>query len=279
MGSLIMMIFIFVLFITFAPNFHVNKSINMSLSKNKIRYIQSLKDKKHRSTHNTFVAEGEKLVFDLLQSCKCQLITGQSHIVDRINKESVEEIITATSDELKRASHLKTAPPVIGIFYKKTISEEDIDFSKGLHIILDGVQDPGNLGTIVRIADWFGIENIVCSTQTADIYNPKTVQSTMGAIARINTIYTDLEMFLKRNNKLPVYGTYLEGENIYNEKLPDGAFIVMGSEGKGISDGLTNMISNKLLIPSFPTNQPTSESLNVAVATAIICSEFRRGRH
>lgn len=249
----------------------------MSLSKNKIKYLQSLKEKKHRNQYGTFVAEGEKLVFDLLKTTKCQLIAGTQDIIDKIEKPQIAiEIIVASNEELKKATHLKTAPPVIGVFYKPDISEQDIDFTKGLHLILDDIQDPGNLGTIVRIADWFGIENIVCSLDTVDVFNPKTVQATMGAISRIKTLYTDLESFLERNNKLPVYGTFLEGNNIYNDNLKTDAFIIMGNEGKGISAIIEKKISNKLFIPNYPIGKATSESLNVAVATAIICSEFRR---
>ena len=249
----------------------------MSLSKNRIKYIQSLKDKKHRNQHGTFVAEGEKLVFDLLATTKCQLIAGITEITNNItNPALAEEIIIASVEELKKASHLKTAPPVIGVFYNPKVKEEVIDFTSGLHLILDGIQDPGNLGTIVRIADWFGIKNVICSPDTADIFNPKTVQATMGAISRVSAIYTNLNTFLGKNTKLPVYGTFLEGNNIYNENLLKDAFIVMGSEGKGISDIIEKHISNKLFIPNYPVNQETSESLNVAVATAIICSEFRR---
>lgn len=251
----------------------------MALSKNKIKYIQSLKDKKHRNISNTFVAEGEKIVLDLLQSCKCQLIAGLPDIISKIDNDKIDsdvEVIIASSDELKKATHLKTAPPVIGVFYKPELNENQIDFSEGLHLVLDGVQDPGNMGTIVRIADWFGIKNIICSTDTVDIYNPKTVQSTMGAISRINVIYTNLQEFLQQHSQVPVYGTFLEGENIYSQKLSKNAFIIMGSEGKGISENLSSMVTNKLFIPNYPANTETSESLNVSVATAIICSEFRR---
>ncbi len=248
----------------------------MSLSKNKIKYIQSLKDKKHREINNTFVAEGEKIVLDLLQSCKCQLVAGLPNIINNINPKLAEETIIANTDELKRATNLKTPPPVIAVFYKSPISKSEIDFSSGLHLILDGIQDPGNLGTIVRIADWFGISSIICSLETVDIYNPKTIQSTMGAIARVNVVYTNLDTFLLQNSKIPVYGTFLEGKNIYSEILSNNGFIVMGSEGKGISEELSKRITNKLFIPNYPANKETSESLNVSVATGIICSEFRR---
>lgn len=248
----------------------------MSLSKNKIKYIQSLKDKKHRNANGTFVAEGEKLVFDLLQSCKCQLVAGLTEIVEKIDHCQADEIIIASHEELKKATHLKTASPVIGVFYMPRANEDNIDFKQGLHLILDGVQDPGNMGTIARIADWFGIESIICSQDTVDIYNPKTVQATMGAIARTNVVYTDLISFLDKHSDALVYGTFLEGKNIYTENLKSNAFIIMGSEGKGVSAELEKRINNKLFIPNYPADQETSESLNVAVATAIVCSEFRR---
>jgi TrmH family RNA methyltransferase len=149
---------------------------------------------------------------------------------------------------------------------------------KQLILALDSVQDPGNMGTIIRIADWFGIKNIVCSTTTVDVYNSKTVQSTMGALARVAVHYVDLVEFLKqcRNCDYPIYGTFLDGESIYTKKLSSHGVIVMGNEGKGVSKEVASEIGEKLLIPSYPVDVVTSESLNVAVATAIVCSEFRR---
>ena len=177
---------------------------------------------------------------------------------------------------MKKASQLKTAPQIIGVFYQPKYDIEEIDLNEKLHLVLDGIQDPGNMGTIVRLADWFGIEHIFCSSDTADIYNSKTVQATMGAIARVKVHYVDLADFFKNNNNLPVFGTFLEGENIYQADLPKNGFIVMGNEGKGISFNVQKLITNKLFIPNYPADMSTSESLNVAVATAIVCSEFRR---
>ena len=147
-----------------------------------------------------------------------------------------------------------------------------------LSLVLDGVQDPGNVGTIVRIADWYGIQNIFCSYDCADMFNPKTVQATMGSIARVKVIYTDIIAFIDKCNNLPVYGTFLRGKNIYKESLSNNGLIVMGSEGKGISSEVEKLVTDRLFIPNFPTDSKSSESLNVAVATAITCSEFRR-RH
>jgi len=176
----------------------------------------------------------------------------------------------------EKASHLKTPPQLIGIFYQPKNALEEIEFVGKLHLVLDGIQDPGNMGTIVRLSDWFGIQHVFCSPDTADIFNPKTVQATMGAIARVNVHYVDLKDLLTRNNSLPVFGTLLEGENIYKAELPKNGFIVMGNEGKGISPDIQKLITHKLFIPNYPTNSQTSESLNVAVAAAIVCSEFRR---
>lgn len=248
----------------------------MPLTKNKIKYIQSLKEKKFRVEHGTFVAEGRKLVFDLLGKCPCQTLVGLPEVLQKISDTDAQEIIEATTDELRKATFLKTAPQIMGVFYQPKHDIKNIDLNNRLHLVLDGIQDPGNMGTIVRLADWFGIEHIFCSPDTADIYNPKTVQATMGAIVRVKVHYTHLPDFLKRNNHLPVFGTFLEGDNIYKTNLPQSGFIVMGNEGKGISAELQQFVTRKIFIPSYPVDAETSESLNVAVATAIVCSEFRR---
>ncbi len=249
----------------------------MSLSKNKIKYIQSLKDKKNRMEYGTFVAEGLKTVSDLLCSCHCQLIAGLPEAIKQINlPENVEEIVLATEDELKKATFFKTPPPIIGVFYQPTANIVDLDLKTNLVLALDGIQDPGNLGTIVRLADWFGIEHIFCSDDSADIYQPKAVQSTMGAIARVKVCYVNLFDFLSEKTGIPIYGTFLEGKNIYQTPLAGHGVVVMGNEGNGIRPDIQSLISEKLYIPNYPPHRPTSESLNVAVATAIVCSEFRR---
>jgi TrmH family RNA methyltransferase len=145
-----------------------------------------------------------------------------------------------------------------------------------LSIALDDVQDPGNLGTIIRIADWFGIKDVICSLHCADAYGPKTVQATMGALARVRVHYVDLASFLSDCKELPIYGTCMDGENIYNKQLSPHGIIVMGNEGNGISDSVRSLVSEKLLLPNYPFGETTSESLNVGVATALVCGEFRR---
>lgn len=248
----------------------------MALSKNKIKYIKSLGNKKHRTEYNTFVAEGTKLVFDLMQTCRCQLIAATPTLLSAHPDIEAEEIIMVQEDELKKATFLKTAPQVIAVFHQPPATSSDHNFGQHLNLVLDGVQDPGNMGAIVRIADWFGFEHIICSPDTVDIFNPKTVQATMGAIARVKVIYTELVDFLQQHSHLPIYGTFLEGEDIYSSSLSRNGFIVMGSEGQGIGEKTKKMINKKLFIPNFPEGRTTSESLNVAAATAITCAEFRR---
>ncbi|MFA6863212.1 MAG: RNA methyltransferase [Dysgonamonadaceae bacterium] len=248
----------------------------MSLSKNKISYIQSLKQKKYRSQHNTFVAEGSKLIFDLIRNTPCQLLVISDELKDSVTEVDAEEIIIASNAELKKASHLSTPPDAIAVFYQKNHDLTKIDYAQKLNLILDEIQDPGNLGTIIRIADWFGIENIFCSLDTVDVYNTKTVQATMGALSRVNVHYANIVDILNLHSHSPIFGTFLDGNDIYKESLSKEGFIVMGNEGKGISPAVEKLISNRLYIPNFSTNSTTSESLNVAVATAVVCSEFRR---
>jgi len=248
----------------------------MALSNSKIKYIRSLNEKKHRNAKGTFLAEGKKLVSDLLSTCKCQLIVALPEYINEFQNLNVEELIEANSEEIKKASLLKTAPSVLGVFYKNDLNYNDFNLLTNIHLALDGIRDPGNMGTIIRIADWFGIEHIFCSHDTVDIYNPKTIQATMGAIARVNVHYTDLKELFSLNKDIPVYGTFLDGDIIYEADLSNSGFILMGNEGVGISKELEEYISNRLYIPNYPQGKSTSESLNVAIATAIVCSEFRR---
>lgn len=250
----------------------------MSLSRNKIKFIRSLKEKKFRNEHQLFVAEGNKLVTELLKTEKCYLLAALPEWIDSQPNINAEEIIVATEKEIAKATFLTSSPPVIAVFHCPEYVIEQLNFRNGISLVLDGVQDPGNVGTIVRIADWFGIEHVFCSSDTADIYNPKTVQATMGAISRVKVIYTDIPSFLHENLQLPIYGTFLDGHNIYEEELSDIGIIVMGSEGRGISPEVEKKVTKRLLIPNYPADRSTSESLNVAVATAVVCSEFRRGR-
>ena len=225
------------------------------ISKSQIKLITSLGIKKFRDREGMFVAEGEKLVRDL-----------EPYF------EKVLEI--SDNEDIRKVSQMTTPAGRIAVFRKREMAAEEGD---NLMLALDSVQDPGNMGTIIRTADWFGVRNILCSRETADVYGPKVVQSTMGAIARVNVIYCDLEETLREYGKRgwSVYGTFLEGRSIYESKLPTSkAIVVMGNEGNGISDKIKQLVTDKLLIPSFA--EETSESLNVGIATGIVLSEFRR---
>ena len=255
----------------------MNKLCTMNLSKNKIKYIHSLKDKKFRIEHNTFVAEGNKLVSELLLCMRCQLLLATPDYLKFIkDTTTIDEIIEVSDTDLTQASFLKNPQDVLAVFYQPQHKVDNSDIEKQLSLALDGIQDPGNFGTIVRLSDWYGIENIFCSKDTVDIYNPKTVQATMGALARVKIHYLDLAEFISENNHVPIYGTLLDGNCMYDEKLTPNGIIVMGNEGNGIRPNIQQLISHKLYIPNYPPTRETSESLNVAIATAIICSEFRR---
>ncbi len=249
------------------------------LSKNQIKLIVSLQKKKFRDKHQLFVAEGEKLVTDLLDAgMHAAFLIHTPEWRSAISNNNVDLEITDSPAQIKKISCLKTPPQVIAVFKipNTRISPETVKNS--LSLLLDDVQDPGNLGTIIRIADWFGISQIFCSPNTVDVYNPKVIQATMGAIARVNIIYTPLLPLIEeyQHSDFPVYGTFLDGENIYQSQLQNKGFIVMGNEGKGVSDAIARQVSHRLFIPNYPAGQATSESLNVAVAAAVVCSEFRR---
>jgi TrmH family RNA methyltransferase len=240
--------------------------------------------KKYRKAEGVFVAEGHKLVGDLLDVFECKYLAATSEWlsanaawVDRQRRSGVE-VDEVTDEELKRASFQETPQQVLAVF-KQLTYEVDVNevARRQLCLVLDDVQNPGNLGTIVRLADWFGIEHIFCSKGCADIYNPKTVQATMGGIARVQVHEADLPELLSRLDKdIPVYGTFLDGENMYGKELENRGLIVMGNEGKGVSKEVAAFVTERLYIPNYPEGRETSESLNVAIATAIVCAEFRR---
>ncbi len=249
------------------------------ISKNKIKYIRSLELKKNRNKEGKFVAEGHKVVDDLLMLQPASLIVATEEWLKDKRIDERTEVLIASEDELRKVSFLQHPQQVLAVFDQmenRNFASADVTPNR-LNLALDGVQDPGNLGTIIRIADWFGIESIYCSPDTADVYNPKVVQATMGSIARVKVMYGDLTaLFATLPDNVPVYGTLLDGEDIYNQQLDNKGFIVMGNEGKGISPELIKSVNRKLLIPNFPLGRPTADSLNVAIATAITCSEFRR---
>lgn len=250
------------------------------LSKAKIKLIQSLEQKKKRREEHLFVAEGPKVVGDLLPYFTCRLIVAESSWIAAHPEIRADEIVEATNDELRKASFLKNPQEVLALFELPTYPIAHDIAKAELCLALDDIQDPGNLGTIIRVADWFGIHHIFCSIGTADAYSPKTVQATMGAIARVKVHYVDLTEYLntirKEQTQVPIYGTFLEGSNIYKESLSSHGIIIMGNEGNGISRAIQETVTNKLFIPNYPEGSTTSESLNVAIATAITCAEFRR---
>ncbi len=254
------------------------------LGKNKIKHFRSLRLKKYRDKYGEYLAEGEKIIKDLMEykySGVKYIITTEQWLKENYKEKiyPAEAIIIASEYELGSISSFKTPGKVIAVLtipeYKvsKAVIENEIS------LVLDKIQDPGNLGNIIRIADWFGIKNVFCSADSADCFNPKVVQATMGAIMRINVHYVNLKILLQEYSSIPgfpVYGTFLKGESVYNKVLEKRGFIVMGNESRGISKSNIPYIKTRLSIPKFP-NQPGSvESLNVSAATAIVCSEFRR---
>ena len=249
------------------------------LSKSKIKYIRSLEQKKYRRQEGAFIAEGHKTVGDLLsQGFSPLLIVHTEEWQSPVTLPSDTEVILVSNEELKKASLLVHPQQVIAVFRTPKESNQSLNeyTTSDLILCLDGVQDPGNLGTIIRTADWFGIRHIVCSPLTVDAYSPKVVQATMGSISRVSIHYTDIPSFLRQlPTDIPVYGTFLDGENIYSHELSDRGVIVMGNEGNGVSPEVSALITRRLFIPPYPADSPTAESLNVSIATAIVCSMFR----
>lgn len=248
------------------------------ISKNKIKYIHSLELKKKRRDENAFVAEGPKLIDELIGNFECLYIAATEEWAEESQEKTKDiPVDIVTENELRKISFLDTPQKVLAVFRQHEYQFTPSVIEQNLCIAIDGVQNPGNLGTIVRLADWFGIEHIFCSRSSADVYNPKTVQATMGGIARVCVHYCDLpELIRSLPLGTPVYGTFLDGDNIYSEQLEQHGLIVMGNEGKGVSAEVADLVTNRLYIPNYPTDRLTSESLNVAIATAIICAEFRR---
>ena len=250
----------------------------MSVSKANIKLVRSLQQKKFRDERGLFVAEGRKCVEELAKAFEQVMLFVEGE--------------NATAQEIEQMSSLRTPQGVIGVFRKREVgSQQDPPRPslqrEGVIVALDGVQDPGNLGTIIRTCDWFGVRRLVCSLDTADCYNPKVVQATMGALARVQVKYVDLPTWLEEINTtnsppspIPIYGTLLNGRSLYEEgaivKRQQGV-IIMGNEGNGISEAVRRYITHPLLIPPYPADAETSESLNVAIATAITLAEFRRG--
>lgn len=242
------------------------------LSKNEVKDIQSLYRKKQREESWLFVAEGSKLAEELLKS---DYVIKQIYATESwLSKNTLSRLLVKeiSQDELARISNLQTAHDVLMVVEQK-LSEQPIDLTGRLTLLLDGIQDPGNMGTIIRIADWFGVTDIICSNDCVDLYNPKVVQSTMGSFTRVNVMYNDLVPLLD-SSSVPVYGALLDGKNVYETGRVGEGVLVIGSEGKGIRDALLTKITHPVTIPRMGG----AESLNAAVATGIILGCMKNGR-
>lgn len=270
------------------------------ISKNLSKLIRSLEQKKNRQREGLFVAEGPKVVSDLMQAFTPRLIVATDQWLNEQRTPPACQTFVVSNDELRRTSFLQHPQQVLALFHlpHQEITTQEATpeaettqaampsptFSPRDELILalDGVQDPGNLGTIIRIADWFGVRTLLCSTDTADAYNPKVVQATMGSLARVHIIYIDLLGYLTSlPSDIPLYGTFLDGTDIYHQPLTHNGIVIMGNEGKGISPSVGALINRRLLIPHYspedsPADASKPDSLNVAIATALTCAEFRR---
>ncbi len=241
----------------------------MSISKNQFKLITSLSQKKYRQKHKLFIAEGVKVVQELLNS---SFDVETLFCTDDFSLDiSEEKIVRISENDLKKVSNLKSPNKVLGVF---KIPEQKILKNKGLIIALDAINDPGNLGTIIRLCDWFGIDDLICSNDTVDCYNQKVVQASMGSLTRVSIKYLDLNKYLSVTN-LPTFIADMDGDNVYKTSLPNEGVLIMGNEANGVSDRIKELITNKISIPRFGNVQET-ESLNVATATAILLSEFKR---
>ena len=237
-----------------------------------IKYIQSLGQKKFRQQEGLFIAEGPKLVNDLLEmknSSIQEIFALKEWIEDNKKIADSYQVVEITTIELEKISQLSSPNQVVAVV-KKIAIDENIQVKGKFTLVLDNIQDPGNMGTIIRIADWYGIDQIVCNTQSADMYNPKVIQSTMGSIARVKVFYTDLSDWLSKQKGISIYAAMLNGDDVTSmQKIKEG-IIVIGNESKGISDDVLKLISKKITIPQ----KGKAESLNAAVATGIILSHL-----
>lgn len=243
------------------------------MTRSDIQLVRSLSDKRGRSEYGLFIAEGAKLIGELRRSdLRIRRIFATEGLFEGPEVECV------TEKEMERLSLLKTPSNSLALVEIPRYRLDAAHVGQRLTLALDDVQNPGNLGTIIRLADWFGIGEILCSPATADCFNPKVVQATMGAILRVRLHYTELDALLAdaAARRTPLYGTFLEGENLYDAELTEGGIVVMGNEGRGVSERVARHIDRRLFIPPYPADRHGSESLNVAMATGIVCAEFRR---
>lgn len=253
-----------------------------SITKNKLKEFSSLKHSKIRDERGLFLVEGVKMVKEAINSryevlAVCGLETFWKDYSDDTNYRGIDFYVVSDK-ELRSLSHMTTPNQVVAVLKQHRWSLPSLSSETELVLALESVRNPGNLGTILRIADWFGIHNVFCSLDTVEVYNPKTIQATMGSFFRVNTFYVDLLQeidILKHHHRMMVFGLALQGESIYSASLPSRGVILVGNESKGLSSEILKKVDNPLLIPAYTGNH--AESLNAAVATAIACSEFRRG--
>jgi TrmH family RNA methyltransferase len=246
----------------------------MSLTKNEIKFIKSLHTKKQRDLNKMFIVEGEKMISELLVQSKFKIETiyyTSDYTINNLPSAIISTLIS--SKDLDRISGFNNANKVLAIVHSNILTELDLK-ENNLILILDDINDPGNLGTIIRTADWFGIKQIIASKKTVDVFNPKVIQSSMGAIFRINYMSKDLNesISLLKNNKYQIFGATIEGSNVYKTSLPQKTALVMGSESHGIQNYLLDVLDDSISIPNFGK----SESLNVSMATGILLSEYKR---
>jgi TrmH family RNA methyltransferase len=251
------------------------------ISKNTIKLIKSLDLKKIRTKEKIFVVEGDKNVSEVLYSkfnIEKLFATNSFLANNKTLIKNANQVIEVTNEEIKQASLLKSPQNCIALCTMSEPAALPKKIDANLSVYLDDIQDPGNLGTIIRICDWFGIEHLFCSPKTADLFNPKVIQASMGSFCRVEVCYTSFEPIarLASMSGVPVYGAFLDGKNIYEQKLPQKALLVLGNEGNGISAEIENVIDRRIKIPEFNRDSKSAESLNVSVATAILCSEFMR---
>ncbi|GGD88999.1 RNA methyltransferase [Planktosalinus lacus] len=239
------------------------------VSKSQIKLITSLQQKKFRIKHQLFFVEGTKVIQEFYQAgWKLHSLFATS-LISGLPESKTTEV---SPTDLKKISVLKSPNTALAVF---EISASKSYSNKGIQVALNDVRDPGNLGTIIRLCDWFGVQQLICSSDTVDCYNPKVLQASMGSLARVNVVYKELDAFFTNENSLPVYGAFMDGQSVYEEQLPSDAIILMGNEGKGISVELEPFLTKKISIPQFGNSKET-ESLNVAMATSILLSEFHR---
>lgn len=251
------------------------KQVNLVLTNNLRKIVASLGEVKYRRRYGLFKAEGTKCVLDTIGAFNLKYIFATDQWLSA--HPDITGVSIVKPSDLHIMSSLTTPSDVIAVFELPEYNFDTAELSRQLVIALDGVQDPGNLGTIIRTADWFGIHTILCNYGTADAFNPKVIQSTMGAISRVKIIYLNLADFIRDKYHGEVFGTFLDGDSIFTSKLPEAGMIIMGNEGNGISNEIMHLVNRRIHIPSFPPGAHTSESLNVAIATAIVTAQFRAG--